>query len=229
MAKDGLLPAIFAKVDANGNPIWGTVISGSLLTLTALTIQFSVLWDFISLGILVAFNMTNLSLLLVRTTEKRPQLARRLSLSFFILSFFTAMLWQKGVIAHSLEKDDTSSMSYHIYMANFILASFLTMVCVVLVGSIWWYCPQTHLVKEGFRAPGVPLVPSIAIFFNWYLFAQVHWSAIYMVFGWILLAVLVYFVHGFLQHAGSPTSPTSFRNVEYEMVEQPSSPSEKLP
>ncbi|EEY59435.1 Amino Acid-Polyamine-Organocation (APC) Family [Phytophthora infestans T30-4] len=68
MAKDGLLPAVFSKVDSKGNLFRGTLLCGTVVTLLAIFVPFHVLWNFISLGILVAFNLTNGSLLLVRVS-----------------------------------------------------------------------------------------------------------------------------------------------------------------
>ncbi len=66
MAKDGLMPSIFAKLDKHGNPRHGAVLMGLFLVGLATCVEFQVLWNFISLGILLAFNMTNISHLVVR-------------------------------------------------------------------------------------------------------------------------------------------------------------------
>ncbi|ETW04246.1 hypothetical protein, variant 1 [Aphanomyces invadans] len=66
MSKDGLLPACFSKLDGHGNPFYGTLIAGSVLIAIAVFVPFKYLWDFISLGILLAFNLTNTCLLAVR-------------------------------------------------------------------------------------------------------------------------------------------------------------------
>ncbi|ETV64011.1 hypothetical protein H257_19054 [Aphanomyces astaci] len=66
MSKDGLLPACFSSLDKHGNPFYGTLIAGFGLIGIAVCIPFKYLWDFISLGILLAFNLTNTCLLAVR-------------------------------------------------------------------------------------------------------------------------------------------------------------------
>jgi amino acid transporter len=71
MARDGLLPAFFGTLDRHGNPFLGTLVSGTLLILLSIVVPFQYLWDFISLGILLAFNLTNTALVAVRIQEHR--------------------------------------------------------------------------------------------------------------------------------------------------------------
>ncbi|KAG7340627.1 amino acid permease [Nitzschia inconspicua] len=66
MAKDGLLPAIFAKQNADGNFVWGNVLSGVPMMFLATFVPFSWMDDAISVGILFAFNMTNTALILMK-------------------------------------------------------------------------------------------------------------------------------------------------------------------
>ncbi|KAI9907528.1 hypothetical protein PsorP6_003745 [Peronosclerospora sorghi] len=66
MAKDGFLPDVFAAIDERGCLVRGTLVCGAGATVLAVFVQFHVLWNFISSGILVAFNLTNTSLLLLR-------------------------------------------------------------------------------------------------------------------------------------------------------------------
>ena len=65
MAKDGLLPPAFAEV-RRGVPYNGTIWSGVLMTFIAAVVPFSYLDDFVSAGILLAFTITNCSLVVMR-------------------------------------------------------------------------------------------------------------------------------------------------------------------
>jgi amino acid transporter len=71
MAKDGLLPAIFAKQNIDGNYVWGNILCGIPMTLLATFVPFSWLDDAISVGILFAFNMTNTALILMKCSSSR--------------------------------------------------------------------------------------------------------------------------------------------------------------
>jgi APA family basic amino acid/polyamine antiporter len=67
MAKDGLLPAIFAlQTEKDGNLLWSNVLCGIPMTLLATFVPFSWMDDAISVGILFAFNMTNTALIVMR-------------------------------------------------------------------------------------------------------------------------------------------------------------------
>ena len=69
MAQDGLLPSIFAKVNKNKTLFWGTAISGMVMITVALFVPFTNLGDMISAGVLLSFNMTNCSLVILRIRE----------------------------------------------------------------------------------------------------------------------------------------------------------------
>lgn len=172
----------------------GTLITGILLIITATFIEFSILWDFISLGILIAFNMTNISIILVRTRKKSPTLSPILAFLYWTISFASAFVWQKCIIAH----DDSiqTIQSTHIHHWNKILAIALSIVSFLTVFSIWHYCPQSRPTSSGFRTPLVPWIPSIAIYFNWFLFAQMNWFSISMIIIWLCTAIIIYFMLG---------------------------------
>ncbi|KAL7574042.1 hypothetical protein ACA910_015620 [Epithemia clementina (nom. ined.)] len=78
MAMDGLLPhRLFARRNAHGNLIGGTLIWGCVMTITAATVPFHYLDDLISCGILVAFCLANTCLLVLRRQERRQPAKRR--------------------------------------------------------------------------------------------------------------------------------------------------------
>jgi len=70
MAKDGLLPSIFAlQSEKDGNLFWSNLLCGIPMTLLATFVPFSWLDDAISVGILFAFNMTNTALVVMRCSN----------------------------------------------------------------------------------------------------------------------------------------------------------------
>ncbi|TMW61317.1 hypothetical protein Poli38472_012508 [Pythium oligandrum] len=130
MAKDGLLPGIFARVDSNGNLFHGTLICGLCVMMIAIFVPFKILWDFISLGILVAFNLTNASLLLVRASRlrdgangnERASMHSYLIVGFLVTSFLAAYHWQKSIITPPpppSELDDAVATYSQRYMRSF--------------------------------------------------------------------------------------------------------------
>lgn len=67
MAEDGLMPSIFSRrSQQSGSLFWSNLICGIPMAVLATFVPFRYLDDGISVGILVAFNMTNTSLILMK-------------------------------------------------------------------------------------------------------------------------------------------------------------------
>jgi APA family basic amino acid/polyamine antiporter len=91
MAKDGMLPAIFAKVDSHTHtPRKNTVIVGTLVAIAAALLPLDVLADLTSMGTLVAFAIVSSGVIILRRT--RPDLPRGFKVPLYplfpILSIF---------------------------------------------------------------------------------------------------------------------------------------------
>ncbi|KAL0425774.1 UNVERIFIED_CONTAM: Cationic amino acid transporter 9, chloroplastic [Sesamum radiatum] len=66
-------------------------------------------------------------------------------------------------------------------------ASFIFLIVAAVIGILSaaaLYVRQVHTSPPGFSCPGVPVVPSISIFLNMFLFAQLHYEA------WVRFVVL---------------------------------------
>ncbi|MFD6097152.1 amino acid permease [Nocardiopsis flavescens] len=74
MSRDGLIPAAFSKVDANGTPRLNTVITSVLIAVLAALIPLGPLADATAIGTLFAFALVNVAVLVLRRT--RPELPR---------------------------------------------------------------------------------------------------------------------------------------------------------
>ncbi|KAE8897564.1 hypothetical protein PF010_g9554 [Phytophthora fragariae] len=325
MARDGLLPAAFAEVDAKGNLFRGTLLCGVAVTALAVFVPFHVLWNFISLGILVAFNLTNSSLLFVRASSKnagdaavqKPQ--GPMIAGYVVVSFLAAFHWQKGVVASVPLSATTDSSIFDSYMRTVgpFVAAFFTVVAIALmfalsdaekqqttasgtaaaktktqaqggpveivlsskkqeesseVGEARCHhrnrsldrdddeddleggddesaklsdgtalengrassqggtvvssdsdeekaevCSVSHDEDETvveastFRAPFVPFTPCVAIFFNWFLFAQMDGLSVLLILLWLLLAVVVYF--GYSRHHSLAFQQTTYHQL----------------
>lgn len=72
LAMDGLLPAIFAEVDENKNLRKGILISGITLTVITMFVPLSYLDDMICAGVLLSYNLTNTSLIILRYHKYHP-------------------------------------------------------------------------------------------------------------------------------------------------------------
>ncbi|KDO20911.1 hypothetical protein SPRG_22340 [Saprolegnia parasitica CBS 223.65] len=185
MAVDGLCPPIFGKVDKKGNLFWNTLITGVFFTIIALLVPFDYLWNLVSLGILVGFNMTNSALILVRTRESAPTIAYKLTGALVAVSLASMFLFQKGYVIATEPA------------TGYLIASMLLLAAVVVITfGIYFLCPQNVGSPDMYRSPLVPFVPALAITCNWYLIAQMGARDIGLCCGWVGLAILSYFVYG---------------------------------
>ncbi|KDO18322.1 hypothetical protein SPRG_16285 [Saprolegnia parasitica CBS 223.65] len=185
MAVDGLCPPIFGKVDKKGNLFWNTLITGVFFTIIALLVPFDYLWNLVSLGILVGFNMTNSALILVRTRESAPTIAYKLTGALVAVSLASMFLFQKGYVIATEPA------------TGYLIASMVLLAAVVAITfGIYFLCPQNVGAPDMYRSPLVPFVPALAITCNWYLIAQMGARDIGLCCGWVGLAILSYFVYG---------------------------------
>ncbi|OQS01575.1 Amino Acid-Polyamine-Organocation (APC) Family [Achlya hypogyna] len=191
MSVDGLLPKIFGKVEKNGNLFWSTFISGSFFCLVALFVPFSYLWNLVSFGILVSFNMTNSALILNRTRDSSPHIVYRLTGLMVVISCLSMFLFEKGYV----EAESNAT--------GYLVASMILLAVVFGIATlIYVKCPQNVGPRDCYRAPLVPFVPCLAITINWFLVAQLPARDIGYGFIWIGVAIVMYFAYGFRFSAG---------------------------
>ena len=184
MASDGLLPPLFMQMDKTGNLWWGTLISGVLCVSIATCIPFNYLNDLISAGILLAFSLTDASVIILRQTSpaSKPFLLQQLLFAFNLLSFTMGLLLQfesKGNVGQVLSG------------CNFLALA-------VIIFSIANYCPKNQSEEGGdyFETPFIPYLPLLGQFLNWYLIGQLEVQGLLLLLGYIGLAIVFYFFYG---------------------------------
>ncbi|KAG7395149.1 hypothetical protein PHYBOEH_004174 [Phytophthora boehmeriae] len=148
MAKDGLLPAAFAEIDSNGTLFRGTFLCGIGVTALAVFVPFPVLWNFISLGILTAFNLTNCSLLLVRVSNHSANEDGKVEESskashgsliawYLVTSFLAAFHWQNGVISSPVPTTEKESiLDRYMQTAGPFVAALFTVVAIAFMFAL---------------------------------------------------------------------------------------------
>ncbi len=171
LARDGLLPRRFARADARGSLVWGNLCAGAVLCLVALLIPFRRLNDLISGGILLAFQLTNASLLVVRCGSDAVALT-----AVALLALLT------GLTAAAL-----TAGWYHVAIGTGLPAA----------ATLLALAPRTQPRVEAagpdaFAAPGVPLVPGLALLANWCLVAEIEPAGLASVGVLIAVALTVY-------------------------------------
>jgi amino acid transporter len=184
MAQDGLLPAIFANLDAKGNLFGGTAVAGALMTLLATFVPFTYLNDLVSAGILVAFCMTCSCLVLLRCESPpgRHHVVERFLVLYHGLCFSSAILW-----SHDIQW----------FPWQWLWASMLTVAALGSVVYLAMTCPRptrfggSILPNETstydpsvsyFQTPLVPYLPCIGMAINWFLIAQLDtWGILFLI------------------------------------------------
>jgi APA family basic amino acid/polyamine antiporter len=101
MAKDGLLPPLFARVNQRFiTPASGTVLLGAVIAIAAAVLPLNVLGDLVSLGTALAFAIVCISVIYLRRTN--PELKRPFSVPLYpltpILGVFFCVVLMMGPI-----------------------------------------------------------------------------------------------------------------------------------
>jgi APA family basic amino acid/polyamine antiporter len=182
MAKDGLLPSIFAKVDATNNLWHGTLIAGTIMIIISTCVPFTYLNDLISAGVLMAFGMTAASVVLLRlkSPNDQPFLLERLLIKFNVLSLTMGLLIQLGL------GDLTGQL---LPVLNFLML-------VALAVRIGNSCPAVPSAfgADYFEIPFVPYLPLFAQFLNWYLVGQLGPLSIMLLIGYNGFFIMLYYI-----------------------------------
>jgi APA family basic amino acid/polyamine antiporter len=212
MASDGLLPKIFDQRNAQGNLFYSNVLCGIPMTIVAMLVPFSYLDDCISVGILVAFNMTNTSLILMKcndfgslTTSTGQHQSFRLSrhlIAFHLVAFGSALA--PRMLGGDSSEGTTASTTadWWTTMAGSLL---LPPVCAVYIHSRSSKQPHfgSHLTTtrsplgtsadgDSFETPMVPLVPLMGIAVNSFLIAQLESSGLFLLFLYLTIVSALY-------------------------------------
>lgn len=197
LARDGLLPSVFGRVNASGNLRMGTLIAGVPMTFIATCVPFGYLDDLISAGILVAFSMTNSCLVLLRC--QRPHFMSVGLVVYNVLCFVTGIL-----LSHT-----DSMVGTGLWIGSALLtagtALFLT-----------WKCPKSStfgrsVLSESdtvdtsphYQAPCVPVLPFLGIFVNWKLISELDASGLIFLLVYLGLAAGLYLWFGVKRSIGS--------------------------
>lgn len=193
MSEDGLLPPVFKRRNRKGVYLQGTALLGLLLALIAFAVPFAVLWDIISLGVLFSFNLTNASIINVRYGNggqlKEPAvdgLAWLLMASMAVAGY----TFQRGLAGPFLRGGEISALAVTVGSAA-LLVALVTMFTIRFAFAA--ACDEQD--KTVFKAFGVPFVPGMAMFFNFFLMADFSWSSFGFFAAFLVCFLAVYFVH----------------------------------
>eukprot|EP00126_Sphaerothecum_destruens_P001943 Sdes_comp15382_c0_seq1m4261 len=236
MARDGLLPASFTKLNANKVPVLATLTTCIVAALLALFFDLKMLGDMISAGILIAYSVVCAGVLLLRMNERAESFQatpfRKITyhhyrfwaiLSFLCGSFFTFLV-------------------LHLTNIPIIDLCFCSLFTVLLPASITLYFYYSPLGKSSlcsssstlslappsplatlshdlafknsssppnqfFKAPCLPFLPLLAIIINSFLFASLNTQSFFNISIWTLIGFIIYFTYGFRHSLLNLNSP----------------------
>jgi len=173
LARDGLLPPMFGELDATGNPRKGALFAGVLMVVFATFVPFSYLDDFISAGILVAFTVTDCSLIILRTESPSsdPRLLPKLLASFNVFAFVTCL-----ILSHGPRSPLGWALASTAGCLSMFIATQISRRCPqsAAFGGSTGNTSQRHGNETYFSTPLVPYVPCLGVFANYFLISQVR-------------------------------------------------------
>lgn len=195
MGKDGLLPEVFARKDKAGTHVWGSNLCGAAMVLVACAVPFNVLWDMISLGVLLGFNLTNTSLIMVRYGsggELRAPGVARLVAGFWVTGAIGAYTFYQGFLTLFLEGKPWQPWVLAVGAASLLASALL----LVLIGRHNQISTQDQDSDSLFLAPAVPFVPGLAMVVNFMLMATLPWRDHFYMLCCILASLAIYSLNG---------------------------------
>jgi len=180
MARDGLLFRVFGLISMRfQTPMWGTLISGTMVSAMAFVFPLSLLANMISIGTLLAFMVVNTSVLVLRYRASHSDSHRYLWVigAYVSCSFCLAMIANK-----------TSSIPAVCVFAVGTLVSFVAMC----------FLPRPHKddIPGVFVCPFVPFVPCAGVTLVQYVLGGLDLIAWLRFFVWMVIGLVLYFCYG---------------------------------
>ncbi|XP_028751264.1 cationic amino acid transporter 9, chloroplastic-like [Neltuma alba] len=181
LGRDGLLPSIFAKVNSKHHtPVHSQVWVGAIASVLAGLFNVHVLSHILSVGTLTGYSAVSACVVALRW---RGKTASQVS------------SWREGVICLiAVAICGFGAGILYRYDVSIIFLIILLVVAIAASAALWFR--QVYDEAPGFSCPWVPFLPAICIFFNMFLFAQLHHEA------WVRFVVLsvvmvgVYAIYG---------------------------------
>ena len=186
IAKDGLMPKVFAREDKNGTPLGGVFFTALLTAVLAAALDVDAgLIEMISFGTLLGMSMLCAGLLVVRFEQHQP--VYKWGTGLTILYFL-------GCIASSLVLIFESNIFYSPIVAAVSMG-------IPFMGLVWLFIKHgTSLASTSlaFACPLMPLLPCIAIAANTFMMLRMEkmLTCFYEFSAWTIIGLIIYFGYG---------------------------------
>ncbi|KAL9270780.1 Cationic amino acid transporter 9, chloroplastic-like protein, partial [Drosera capensis] len=174
LGRDGLLPQLFAKVHPKRHtPIHSQVWVGLVAGIMAGLFNVRVLSHVLSVGTLTGYSVVAACVVVLRFVEKTGNQA--------------PFRWSSRGVQGVLCLVSVALCGFAtgvIYRFNAQYYFLAIPISIAIAASAALYFRHDYDVASGFSCPGVPILPAVCIFFNIFLFAQLHME------GWIRFVVI---------------------------------------
>ncbi|KAG6477875.1 cationic amino acid transporter 9, chloroplastic-like [Zingiber officinale] len=194
LARDGLLPAIFSKVHlVRHTPIHSQVWVGIVATIMAGLFNVHQLSHILSVGTLTGYSVVSACVITLRRKDKvTNQVSQKYITSQSEGTICLVAIAFCGFIA---------GLCYR-FNASIILMIFAIIIAVLGAAALQFR--QDYADPPGFSCPAVPVIPIVSVFFNMFLFAQLHEEAWFRFIIVSLIAIVMYAFYG--QYHANPVS-----------------------
>ncbi|XP_075492686.1 cationic amino acid transporter 9, chloroplastic isoform X1 [Primulina tabacum] len=194
LGRDGLLPAIFSKVHTTRHtPIHSQVWVGIIASILAGLLNVHVLSHILSVGSLTGYSVVSACVVTLRLKDNTSSQASTKWIS----------KWVEGVICLlTVACCGFAAGVFFRFGASFVLV--LVAIIIAIFSGVALCLRQAYTDPPGFSCPGVPIIPSISIFINIFLFAQLHYEAWVRFVVLIIVTIGVYAFYG--QYHADPVS-----------------------
>ncbi|KAL3603932.1 hypothetical protein D5086_004791 [Populus alba] len=197
LGRDGFLPSLFSKVHPTRHTpihsqVWVGIVAGTLGGL----FNVHVLSHILSVGALTGYSVVSACVLALRWKDKTA--------SQFSSRWTSA--WREGVLCIvTVACCGFAAGLFYRFSASFIFLVVAVVIAILATAALC--CRQTYTNPPGFSCPGVPIVPAVCVFFNMFLFAQLHHEAWVRFVVLSIIMVAIYAFYG--QYHAKPGSDES--------------------
>ncbi|KAK6260931.1 hypothetical protein SCA6_015405 [Theobroma cacao] len=203
LGRDGLLPSLFAKVHPKRHtPIHSQIWVGIIAAVLGGLFNVHILSHILSVGSLTGYSVVAACVVTLRWKNKTGNQASSKCMS----------TWCEGVICIvTVACCGFATGVLYRYGASFIFMIVAVVIAILACAALCYR--QAYSDPPGFSCPGVPIVPSVCIFFNIFLFAQLHYEA------WIRFVILSVISVGIYAFYGQyHANPSSDETIIYHMA-----------
>ncbi|CAK9146193.1 unnamed protein product [Ilex paraguariensis] len=174
LGRDGLLPSIFAKVhQTRHTPVHSQVWVGIVACVLAGLFNVTVLSHILSVGSLTGYSIVSACVVTLRLKDRTASQVSTRWMSN----------WGEGVVCLIIIACcGFAAGLFYRFSASYILLIVAVVIAIFAAAAL--HFRQVYTDPPSFSCPGVPIVPAVCIFFNMFLFAQLHYEA------WVRFVVL---------------------------------------